>query len=102
MRILPGTILKDGYDVILVGAGLGGMAAAGLRWRVLHIADLITCRMYHGGREAFDGFAKNFFAAFDFRLLSFSFVFFWLAVIFWEPLIVLTLWVLGRAPEARP
>jgi prolycopene isomerase len=30
MRILPDTLLKDYYDVIVVGAGLGGMAAASL------------------------------------------------------------------------
>ena len=30
MRILPDTLLKDRYDVIVVGAGLGGMAAASL------------------------------------------------------------------------
>ena len=75
--------------------------AAGLRWRVMNITDLITCRMYHGSREAFNGFAKNLFAAFDFRLLSFSFAFLWLAVMFWEPLIVLALSVFGRAPQAR-
>jgi chlorobactene glucosyltransferase len=76
--------------------------AAGLRWRVLHITDLISCHMYGGSREAFDGFSKNLFAAFDFRLLTYSFAFLWLAVMFWEPLIVLALWFLGRAPQARP
>jgi chlorobactene glucosyltransferase len=76
--------------------------AAGLRWRVLHITDLISCHMYGGSREAFDGFSKNLFAAFDFRFLTYSFAFLWLAVMFWEPLIVLALWFLGRAPEASP
>ena len=76
--------------------------AAGLRWRVMRITDLMTCRMYQGGREAFTGFAKNLFAAFDFGLLRFLFVYFWLAVMFWEPLIVLALWVFGQVPQARP
>jgi chlorobactene glucosyltransferase len=76
--------------------------AAGLRWRVINITDLITCRMYRGSREAFNGFAKNLFAAFDFHLLSFLFAFLWLAVMFWEPLIVLALSVFGQAPQARP
>ena len=75
--------------------------AAGLRWRVTYITDLITCRMYTGGRQAFDGFSKNLFAAFDFRLLSFTFVFIWLAVMFCEPLIVLVLMAFGQAPHAR-
>lgn len=75
--------------------------AAGLRWRVAYIADLIHCRMYRGGREAFNGFTKNLFAAFEFRLLSFAFGFAWLAVMFWEPLAVLVLLLFGRAPQAR-
>jgi chlorobactene glucosyltransferase len=77
------------------------ITAARLRWRVMNITDLITCRMYHSSRGAFNGFAKNLFAAFDFRLLPFSFVFLWLAVMFWEPLIVLALLIIGRAPLAR-
>ncbi len=75
--------------------------AAGLRWRVVNITDLITCKMYHGSRAAFEGFAKNLFAAFDFHLLGFSFVYLWLVVMFWEPLIILVLSIFGRAPEAR-
>ena len=75
--------------------------AAGLRWRVANVTDLITCRMYPESGEAFNGFAKNFFAAFDFRLLAYLFVFTWLAVMFWEPLIILALLALGQAPGAR-
>jgi chlorobactene glucosyltransferase len=75
--------------------------AAGLRWRVAYIADLIHCRMYRGGWEAFNGFTKNLFAAFEYRLLSFAFGFAWLAVMFWEPLVVLVLLLFGRAPQAR-
>ena len=30
MRILPDTLLQENYDVIVVGAGLGGMTAASL------------------------------------------------------------------------
>ena len=75
--------------------------AAGLRWRVMKGTDLIMCRMYPGSRAAFDGFVKNIFAAFDFHLLRFLFVYLWLAVMFWEPLIILALFVFGRAPQAR-
>lgn len=75
--------------------------AAGKRWRVVYVADLISCRMYRGTRQAIDGFSKNLFAVFDYRLLPFLFVFFWLAVMFWEPLIVLSLMMLGRAPQAE-
>jgi chlorobactene glucosyltransferase len=75
--------------------------AAGMRWRVAYVADLISCRMYHESREAVDGFVKNLFAAFGFRLLPFSFAYLWLAVLFWEPIIVLSLMVFGLAPQAR-
>ena len=75
--------------------------AAGLRWRVTYVADLISCRMYRNSRETFQGLEKNLFAAFGFRLLPFSFVFIWLAVMFWEPLIVLGLLFFGQAPQAR-
>ena len=76
--------------------------AAGRRWRVMQVTDLITCRMYRGSRAALDGFAKNLFAAFDFALLRFLFVFAWLAVMFWEPLVILRLWAGGAAPQAQP
>jgi chlorobactene glucosyltransferase len=76
--------------------------AAGMRWRVVFVADLVSCRMYHKGRQAIDGFVKNLFAAFEFRLLPFSFVSLWVAVMFWEPIIVASLTIFGRAPQARP
>jgi chlorobactene glucosyltransferase len=75
--------------------------AAGLRWRVVHVSDLVTCRMYPGGQEAFDGFSRNYFAAFDFRLLPYLFVFLWLAVMFWQPLILLAVLFSRQVPTAR-
>jgi chlorobactene glucosyltransferase len=75
--------------------------AAGLRWRVVRVSDLITCRMYRGSQETFNGFSKNLFAAYDFHLLSYLFVFIWLAVMFLEPLILLALLVFGQTPQAR-
>ncbi len=37
----------------------GSVKRAGLRWRIMNITDLISCRMYLGSQDAFDGFAKN-------------------------------------------
>jgi len=71
----------------------------GLRWRVIYIADLISCRMYRNSREAFNGFAKNLFAAFDSRLLPFLSIFLWLVVLFWEPLIILLFMIFGQIPH---
>ena len=72
-----------------------------LSWRVSYIADLVSCRMYHSSREAIDGFTKNLFAAFDYRLLPFLFAFIWLMVMFWEPLIVLAGMISGLAPQVH-
>ncbi len=75
--------------------------SSGLRWRVTFISDLISCRMYQGNLEAYNGFLKNFFAAFDCRLLPYLFAFSWLIIAFWSPLIILALKLLGRAPLAQ-
>jgi chlorobactene glucosyltransferase len=76
--------------------------AAKLRWRVSYIADMVSCRMYHSSREAIEGFTKNLFAAFDYRLLPFCFAFIWLMVMFWEPLILLAVMISGLVTQAQP
>jgi chlorobactene glucosyltransferase len=75
--------------------------AAGLCWRVVSISDLISCRMYYGSWEAVNGFTKNLFAAFGYRLLIYLFVFLWLGILFWVPLINLVALTFGKAPTAR-
>ena len=89
-----GSVIVD--DLVLARRIKG----SGLRWRVVNITDLITCRMYQGRRQAFDGFAKNLFASFDFHLSIFLFVYIWLGMLFLEPLIILVALALGRAPTA--
>jgi chlorobactene glucosyltransferase len=89
-----GTVIVD--DLALARR----IKAAGLRWRVVNVTDLITCRMYLGSREALGGFAKNLFASFDFHLSLFLFVYVWLAVLFFEPLIILVGKILGWVPTA--
>lgn len=76
--------------------------AAQLRWRVVHVADLVSCRMYHSDREALDGFTKNLFAVFDYRLVPFLAAFTWLLVLFWEPLVILGLYLANMATQAQP
>jgi chlorobactene glucosyltransferase len=71
-----------------------------LLWRVAHVADLVSCRMYHTSREAVDGFTKNLFAVFGYRLIPFLLAFIWLLVMFWEPLIVLGIVGSGLVPQA--
>ena len=76
--------------------------SARLRWRVVHIADLVSCRMYHSSREAIDGFTKNLFAVFDYRLIPFLFAFAWLLVMFWAPLIVMMVAIPSQGLHAQP
>ena len=66
------------------------------------MADLVSCRMYQSSREAIDGFTKNLFAVFDYRLLPFLFAFLWLLVMFWEPLVVFGMGLSGQAAHAQP
>lgn len=73
---------------------------AGLRWRVVNITDLISCHMYLGGQEAFNGFVKNLFATFDFRLGEFLFVYLWLGALFLHPWIILAAKLFGLTHTA--
>lgn len=79
-----------------------GIIAGGFCWRVTYIADIISCRMYQNGQEARQGFSKNLFAVFDFRIIPFVFVFSWLVILFWWPLILLLANILGKAPFSNP
>jgi chlorobactene glucosyltransferase len=74
------------------------VAALGLRWRVVTAADLVSCRMYRSGEDAIAGFAKNLFAAFDYRLLPFLFVYLFLGYVFWHPLSLLVWKLFGGVP----
>jgi len=60
----------------------------GLRWRFFDGQDRISCRMYRGFKEAFTGFGKTVFSAFNRKALPFLFVWLWLFFIFTEPLVV--------------
>jgi len=72
----------------------------GYRWRLFDAVGLVTSRMYHGFAEARDGFTKNYFAIFDYRLLLALFVWVWLNAITWWPLVTIGL-ALGRdRPES--
>ncbi|MEJ5203265.1 MAG: glycosyltransferase [Anaerolineales bacterium] len=78
------------------------MKAHGLRWRVINAAGLLSCRMYAGFAEAWEGFSKNLFAAFGFRLLPYLFVFVWLAVLFYLPPGLLLGYAAGAVSQGSP
>ena len=75
------------------------ITAMGYGARMMSAVDLVSCRMYRSGREAWAGFAKNLFAAFDFRLVPYLAAWLWLAVMFLVPLADLALYGLGLAPD---
>ncbi len=68
---------------------------AGLRWRIVDAGEFISCRMYPGFRAAVEGFTKNLFAVFDFRLAEYLFVWTWMGLVTWEPLVALGVRALG-------
>ncbi len=64
-------------------------AGHGLRWRLLDGGARVQCRMYRNAGQVMNGLSKNLFAAFDYRLLPFAFVWLWLLLVFWGPLVAL-------------
>lgn len=60
-----------------------------LQWMLANGSEHVVCRMYRGQREAVDGFTKNLFAFFGFRVLEYLFIWGWTFLLVWEPLLVL-------------
>jgi chlorobactene glucosyltransferase len=68
--------------------------AHGLRWRLVDGQKHIRCRMYQDFRQVYEGFTKNLFAAFEYKVLIFVFVWVWVGMVFLEPLLVAVLGLL--------
>jgi chlorobactene glucosyltransferase len=71
------------------------LVAQGGRWRLLDATGRVTCRMYRSFEQAYQGFSKNLFAAFGYNASLFIAIWFWLALVFLAPLLLLALWPLG-------
>ncbi len=93
-------IRRDAYQVIGGHAAVRDHATedmeiarrvkeAGRRWRLVNATDFVCSRMYRSWPEAREGFAKNYFALFQYRLLPASFVWSWMLLITWHPLVTL-------------
>jgi chlorobactene glucosyltransferase len=65
------------------------MTSQGYRWRLVDGSQHVSCRMYRDARQVLQGFSKNLFAAFDYRILPFLFVWLWLGLVFCEPAFLL-------------
>ena len=64
-------------------------AARGFAWRLVDGGERVSCRMYQDARQVLEGFSKNLFAAFDYRIVPFLFVWLWLGLVFCEPPLLL-------------
>ncbi len=66
-----------------------------LKWRLLDGTGIVSCRMYRSSREASQGMIKNLFPFFGYNVPLFVFVWVWLVVVFWQPIVALILLALG-------
>jgi chlorobactene glucosyltransferase len=57
----------------------------GFEWRLMDGTRHFSCRMYRGFWEAVEGFSKNVFAIFEYRILPFVFTFLVVGMAFLEP-----------------
>jgi chlorobactene glucosyltransferase len=67
----------------------------GLKWRLLDGTGIVSCRMYRTSKEASEGMIKNLFPFFGYNIPFFVFVWIWLIVVFWQPIVTLVLLALG-------
>ncbi len=70
----------------------------GLRWDLVDVSPRLTTRMYRSLAQAWDGFSKSLFGAFDHNLPVFAFVWAWMLLAFWQPWVGLALGLLGHLP----
>lgn len=74
----------------------------GLRVRLVDGGRLLRCRMYKSFGQAVEGFSKNLFAAFGFRVLLHIFVWAWVLLTLWQPLVLAGLHALHLLPADWP
>jgi len=67
-----------------------------LRWEFVDLNGRVSCRMYHNFKQVLAGLSKNLFAVFGHNLPVFLFIWFWLAIVFIQPILSLILYSLGR------
>jgi chlorobactene glucosyltransferase len=67
------------------------------RWRVADATGQVHCRMYQDARQVIEGFSKNLFAGFDYRILPCLVIWAWLPIVFVQPLLTLLAAALGAS-----
>ena len=66
-----------------------------LRLRILDGTKDVSCRMYRGFHQVIDGFGKNLFAAFDYNIPLFMFIWLWIGLVFIEPPVIILYGLFG-------
>ncbi|MBN2386125.1 MAG: glycosyltransferase [Anaerolineales bacterium] len=79
-------VRSECVDDICLGQNI---IAGGFNWRLLDGTEHVTCRMYRGFFDAVDGFSKNVFAVFDYRILPYLIGFSVVGLTFLEPPVAL-------------
>jgi chlorobactene glucosyltransferase len=69
--------------------------AHGLGWRMALATQDVRCRMYRNSAQVLEGFTKNLFAGFGYRVLPFLLIWLWIGIVFLQPPIVLVLIAAG-------
>jgi len=62
-----------------------------MKWLLLDGTESLTTRMYLNFSDTYNGLSKSLFPWFDSNVPIYTFIWLWLLVVFWQPLIVLTM-----------
>jgi chlorobactene glucosyltransferase len=62
---------------------------AGIKWRLFDGTAMLNCRMYRTSKEAAEGLIKNLYPFFGYNITYFVFVWIWLVIVFWQPIVTL-------------
>ena len=60
----------------------------GFKIRLFDGTNLVKCNMYHGFKENYEGFTRLLFPTFDYRILYYSWVWYWLVFSALYPMIL--------------
>jgi chlorobactene glucosyltransferase len=64
---------------------------SGTKWRLYDGTNIVGCRMYRSYKEASEGLIKNLFPFFGNNIPFFVFVWIWLIIVFWQPIVTLVI-----------
>lgn len=68
----------------------------GLRWDLVDVAGYVRTRMYQNLSEVWNGYSKNLFAAFNYNLPVFAFIWLWMFFVAWQPFVWIFLNQIGN------